>query len=149
MLGELNSSQMENILYSEFKGRIGYAEKKDTSLLPVSYVYDGVYINALVNNLQKNDIMRNSSSVYIEVDIKESKRNWWTVTAWGELEEIKNVEQHNSIFQKAFRRIIPETRNEEATSFDMTSKTENIKLPFKTMLLKIKLTKKSGRFQMP
>ncbi len=149
MLGELNSSQVENILYSEFKGHIGYAEKSDVSLLPVSYVYDGVYIHALVNSFKKIDIMRNSSSVYIKVDIKESKRNWWSVTGWGELEEIKNVEQQSSIFQKVFRRIIPEIKNETATKLDMTSKTENIILPSKTMLLKIKLTKKSGRFQMP
>lgn len=44
MLGELNSSQIENVLRGEVIGRIGCHANDTTYVVPVSYVYDGIYV---------------------------------------------------------------------------------------------------------
>ncbi len=105
MLGELNSSQIENVLQGEVIGRIGCHADDITYVVPVSYVYDGVYAYAHTKEGLKIEMMRTNPMVCFEVDVIENMSNWRSVIAWGKFEEIKKPEERKAGMQKLIDRL--------------------------------------------
>ena len=147
MLGELKSSQIENVLQGEVIGRIGCHANDITYVVPVSYVYDGVYVYAHTKEGLKIEIMRANPMVCFEVDVIENMSNWRSVIAWGKFEEIEKPEERKAGMQKLIDRIMPLMTSEttphhaavEADAKDVGNMTG--------IVFRIKLNQKTGRFE--
>jgi nitroimidazol reductase NimA-like FMN-containing flavoprotein (pyridoxamine 5'-phosphate oxidase superfamily) len=85
MLGELDNTQVDNILKTQFIGRIGCHANGITYVVPVTYVYDGINIYAHSGKGMKIDMMQINPAVCFEVDAMQNMANWQSVIAWGEV----------------------------------------------------------------
>ena len=147
MLGKLNSSQIENVLHGEVIGRIGCHANDITYVVPVSYVYDGVYVYAHTQEGLKIEMMRTNPMVCFEVDVMENMSNWRSVIAWGKFEEIKNLEERKAGMQKLIDRILPLMKSETTPHHAMVEAHAKGVGNMPGIVFKIKLSKKTGRFE--
>jgi uncharacterized protein len=90
MLGELNETQIRNILTSQVVGRIGCTDGKQPYIVPVTFTYDGEYIYEQTNEGTKLNMLRKNKNVCFEVDMMTDMRNWQSVIVYGKFEELKN-----------------------------------------------------------
>ncbi|MFY7880631.1 MAG: pyridoxamine 5'-phosphate oxidase family protein, partial [Lacibacter sp.] len=86
MLGELNESQMNNLLSSQVVGRIACADDAQPYIVPVTYTFDGTYIYGQTNEGLKLDILRKNPNVCFEVDQMNDMANWQSVVVYGTFE---------------------------------------------------------------
>ena len=63
MLGELNETQMNNVLLSQCIGRLACTDGKQPYIVPVTYVFNGKDIYGQTNEGTKLDIMRKNPAV--------------------------------------------------------------------------------------
>lgn len=147
MLGELNSSQIENVLQGEVIGRIGCHADDITYVVPVSYVYDGVYAYAHTKEGLKIEMMRTNPMVCFEVDVIENMSNWRSVIAWGKFEEIKKPEERKAGMQKLIDRIMPLMTSETTPHHAMVEAHSKDVGNMPGIVFRIKLNKKTGRFE--
>lgn len=89
MLGELTPREVEDLLRSEFTGRIGCHAEGRTYVVPITYVYQGgyVYCHSAEGGL-KLQLMRKNPDVCFEVDRVTDMGNWKSVIASGRYEEL-------------------------------------------------------------
>jgi nitroimidazol reductase NimA-like FMN-containing flavoprotein (pyridoxamine 5'-phosphate oxidase superfamily) len=92
MLGQLNNTQINNILSSQALGRLACADGKQPYVVPVTYAYDGEYIYGQSNEGLKLEILRKNPKVCFEVDLMIDMRNWKSVIVYGKFEELKEKE---------------------------------------------------------
>ena len=114
MLGELNDTQVENILKTQFIGRIGCHANGITYVVPVTYVYDGMNIYAHSGKGMKINMMQINPEVCFEVDVMQNMANWQSVIAWGTFEKITNKKEKQEAMQKLINRLMPMITSETA-----------------------------------
>src|SRR5215210_2019710 len=85
MIGKLNDTEIEEVLYDQVIGRIGCHADNIPYIVPVSYAYDGRYIYIHSKRGMKLNIMRKNPNICFEVEIFENMANWRTVIAWESL----------------------------------------------------------------
>ena len=90
MLGQLNDTQIQNILSSQAVGRLACTDGKQPYIVPVTYTYDGKYIYGQTNEGTKLKMLRKNPNVCFEVDMMTDMRNWQSVIVFGKFEELKN-----------------------------------------------------------
>ena len=90
MLGQLNDTQIQNILSSQAVGRLACTDGKKPYIVPVTYTYDGKYIYGQTNEGTKLKMLRKNPNVCFEVDMMMDMRNWQSVIVYGKFEELKN-----------------------------------------------------------
>ena len=90
MLGQLNDTQIQNILSSQAVGRLACTDGKQPYIVPVTYTYDGKYIYGQTNEGTKLKMLRKNPNVCFEVDMMMDMRNWQSVIVYGKFEELKN-----------------------------------------------------------
>ena len=90
MLGQLNDTQIRNILSSQAVGRLACTDGKQPYIVPVTYTYDGKYIYGQTNEGTKLKMLRKNPKVCFEVDMMTDMRNWQSVIVYGKFEELKN-----------------------------------------------------------
>ena len=88
MLGELDDTQIEDVLHEATVGRLGCHADGRTYVVPVTYAYDGIAIYAHSGAGLKLRMMRKNPEVCFEVDMLENFANWRSVIAWGHFEEL-------------------------------------------------------------
>lgn len=147
MFGKLNSSEIENLLYSKLIGRIGcYAEGK-VYVVPMSYAYDGSCIYGHATEGLKINMMRKNPSVCFEIDDTHNLANWKSVIAWGQFEEIGHDEGKRYAIKLLEQRRVP------ANSSDTMHITAQWPFPadkaddVSGILFRICLLEKTGRFE--
>lgn len=86
MLGELNASQIEDLLATEVIARIGCISDGRVYVVPVSYAYDGTYVWGHGMDGAKLRAMRAHPEVCVEVEHVDDMSNWRSVIAWGTYE---------------------------------------------------------------
>lgn len=114
MLGKLNDTEIEEVLYEQFIGRIGCSANDLTYIVPVSYAYDGKHLYIRSKSGMKVDIMRKNSNVCFEVEAFINMANWRTVIAWGNFEEITKPEEREQALKKLLHRHFPLIVSENA-----------------------------------
>jgi nitroimidazol reductase NimA-like FMN-containing flavoprotein (pyridoxamine 5'-phosphate oxidase superfamily) len=148
MLGELNRSEIQQILGKQAVGRIGCHANGRTYIVPITYVYDGqagIYFHSLDG--LKIQMMRANPSVCFEVDVVYDLANWQSVIAWGRFEELTG-EAAASGLELVLNGLLPfitgetttPSRGRSASSYPDKSKSEVI-------VARLELVEMTGRFE--
>lgn len=147
MLGELTANQIEAVLHREVVGRIGCHADDITYIVPTTYAYDGEFVYGHTIEGMKIDIMRKNPKVCFEVDTIENMSNWRSIIAWGTFEELKTKEERGSGMQQLIDRVMPLLTGETTISHSMTDGHGKYVEAMKGVVYRIKLTKKTGRYE--
>ncbi|MBK6389091.1 MAG: pyridoxamine 5'-phosphate oxidase family protein [Saprospiraceae bacterium] len=145
MLGLLTPHQIEDVLQKELIGRIGCHADLITYVVPVTYVYDEDCIYAHSAEGTKLEMMRKNPSVCFEVDHMHSMVDWQSVIAWGEYEEIINETERSTAMYKLINKFKPLLTSKTALPVHANLAQNNTP----AVIFKIKLNKKTGRFESP
>jgi nitroimidazol reductase NimA-like FMN-containing flavoprotein (pyridoxamine 5'-phosphate oxidase superfamily) len=92
--------------------------------------------------------MRQNPEVCFEIDRWEEDGSWKSVIVWGEFEEISSGKSQRAamkIYSEQVARVIPYHKAMPAHGFVTGVKKEND--PFKSVVFKINIKEKSGRFE--
>jgi nitroimidazol reductase NimA-like FMN-containing flavoprotein (pyridoxamine 5'-phosphate oxidase superfamily) len=147
MLGDLNSKQIEHVLYSLIIGRIGCHADNKSYVVPVTYAYDGTYIYGHTKEGLKIDMMRKNPMVCFEVDVMENMSNWRSVIAWGKFEELKTPEEREAGMRILMDTVMPLMTGETTISHSMTDSHPKTIEAMRGVVYRIKLTEKTGRYE--
>ncbi|MDB5139083.1 MAG: pyridoxamine 5-phosphate oxidase [Mucilaginibacter sp.] len=148
MLGELNETQIEQLLMSLPVGRIGCHADGVTYIVPINYVYQDNTIYAHSKKGMKIDIMRKNPDVCFQVDAIDDLLNWESVIAWGKFEEIFDMQEKTQVMQKIINWVMPLMHGETAQpSHGFTGDASDVGEDVELILYKINLNKKTGRFE--
>lgn len=147
MLGDLNSRQIEHVLYSLIIGRLGCNADNITYVVPITYAYDGTYIYGHTKEGLKIEMMRKNPKVCLEVDVIENMSNWRSVIAWGEFEELKTPEQREEGMRKLMDVVMPLMTGETTISHPMKDTHQKYIDAMQGVVYRVKLTKKTGKFE--
>lgn len=133
----LPPEQIEELLRSAIVGRIACCGHGTTGdgrpyLVPLAYGYDGEAVYAHSGPGRKLELMRAEPRVSFEVDAAEASDRWRSVIAEGTFEELTDPDE----LSRALRVIYPEP----AAIPDLGGQ---------TVVFRIRLTAKSGRFETP
>lgn len=133
VIRDLNEAQIEHLLRTAIVGRIAciHPEESRPYLVPLAYGYDGEAIYGHSGPGRKLTNMRANPLVTIEVDTAEASDRWQSVIAEGRFEELSGAER-----DRALRLIYPEPA-------------EVPNLGPQTVIYRIVLTSKSGRYEEP
>jgi nitroimidazol reductase NimA-like FMN-containing flavoprotein (pyridoxamine 5'-phosphate oxidase superfamily) len=146
MLGELNPDEIDRLLTDQLVGRIGCQSNGVVYIVPVTYAYDGMYIYAHSKEGMKIQMMRKNPMVCFEVDRMENNANWQSAIVWGRYEEMKGTDQKLGL-HKLLPRIQSLTASETATPDASDQPHQNENGPYKSVVYRIKVLEKSGRFE--
>ncbi len=148
MTGELNITQINNILNSQVIGRLACTDGKRPYIIPVTYAYDGKYIYGQSNEGSKLDILRKNPSICFEVDVMTDLYNWQSVIISGKFEEIKNTKNQMRAKDVFFNRVFPLATSNviHHHEHDVTATIDD-RTRIKSVLYRIKINKLSGRFE--
>ncbi len=147
MLGELNASQINNVLSSQVVGRLACTDTRQPYIVPVTYTYDGKYIYGQTNEGTKLKMLRKNPNVCFQVDMMTDMRNWQSVIVYGKFEELKNSKEKaakdilfNRIFSLMTSSTIHAYGHEESSKVDDSTRNKNV-------MYRIKIKKVTGRFE--
>lgn len=90
MNGSLDSAQIDRLLRTEWKGRIGCHARGRTYVVPVSYVYDGNSIFSQTGEGLKVRMMRENPLVCFEIDSSPNISSWESVIVQGAYAELRD-----------------------------------------------------------
>ncbi len=93
MLGALDQTQIDNLLKEQVTGRIACHADGITYIVPINYVYNAPYIYCHSSNGKKIEMMRKNPEVCFEVDDIQSIFRWKSVVAWGQFEEVTDLDE--------------------------------------------------------
>jgi uncharacterized protein len=147
MLGELNETQIRNILTSQVVGRIGCTDGKQPYIVPVTFTYDGEYIYGQTNEGTKLNMLRKNKNVCFEVDMMTDMRNWQSVIVYGSFEELKNKAAEKAreiLFSRVFTLMTSSTVHTH--EHEATGKVDD-GTRIKHVMYRIKIKKITGRFE--
>lgn len=147
MLGDLTANQIETVLHREVVGRIGCHANSTTYIVPMTYAYDGQFVYGHTREGMKIDMMRKNPKVCFEVDVMDNMSNWRSVIAWGTFEELKTPEEREKGMQQLIDRVMPLLTGETTVSHSMTNGHGKYIEAIKGVVYRIKLTKKTGRYE--
>lgn len=88
MLGELTPLEIEDLLRTEFTGRLGCHAEGRTYVVPITYAYKDGYVYCHSPEGLKLRMMRKNPVVCFEVDRVKDMGNWRSVVATGRYEEL-------------------------------------------------------------
>ena len=149
MIGHLNTEQVEEVLKENTLGRIGCNDGDTTYVVPVSYVYDGEFIIAHSVMGRKIEMMRKNPNICFEVDEVKSFTHWKSVIAWGEYEELTDEEEKYDAMKLFVDRMMYMKLSASAVPPEMSENRVHPRSPghFKAIIYRIRLTRKTGRFE--
>lgn len=131
----LPDDQIEELLRTAIVGRIACCDHGGDGrpyLVPLAYGYDGEALYAHSSNGRKIRLMRANPLVTIEVDQATAPDRWRSVIAEGVYEEIVDPPERD----RALRVVYPPPKRLPA-------------FPEETIVFRIRLTAKSGRYEVP
>ena len=148
MLGTLQQEQIEELLRTQFIGRIGCCTDGEPYITPISYAYDGTHIYCHTDEGKKTTILRKNPKVCFEVDEMKDMANWKSVVVQGTFEELKDRKERNAAMQTLLNRYLPvissiTTHLGEHWPFHPEDTTE-----IKGIVFRIIIKEKTGRFEL-
>ncbi|GCF08677.1 pyridoxamine 5'-phosphate oxidase family protein [Dictyobacter arantiisoli] len=144
MYGELTQEQIDQVLYAEFIGRLGYQMQGKMCILPINYVYDGENIYANTLDGSKLWMMRLCPDVCFQVDQIKNSSNWRSVLVWGTFEELKAEEG-----ARALHLLTQQFMTMIASGQPLHEMRKEAHAPSRPRIIvyRIHLTEKTGRFE--
>ncbi|WP_458718932.1 pyridoxamine 5'-phosphate oxidase family protein [Candidatus Nitrosocosmicus sp. R] len=97
MWGDLDKSQIDDLLKSELIGRVGCFDGNKVYVVPITYAYDNGYIYGHTKDGLKIQMIRNNPNVCFEIDWMKDMNNWKSVIAYGTFEELKGDEANKGL----------------------------------------------------
>ncbi|HEU4573806.1 MAG TPA: pyridoxamine 5'-phosphate oxidase family protein [Chitinophagaceae bacterium] len=147
MLGELNTTQIDNLLLSQVIGRLACCEDQQPYIIPVTYAYDGKHIIGQTSEGMKLDIIRKNPFVCFEVDQMLDMANWQSVIISGKFEELegKVADQARDYL---LNRVMPlmTSATIHPHEHEVKSKIKD-STRIKPVIYRITILKKTGRFE--
>jgi nitroimidazol reductase NimA-like FMN-containing flavoprotein (pyridoxamine 5'-phosphate oxidase superfamily) len=147
MLGQLNDTQIKNVLSSQVLGRLACTDGKKPYIVPVTYTYDGHYIYGQTNEGLKLKMLRKNPNVCFEAGIMTGMRNWQSVLVFGKFEELKGIEAEKArdiLFGRVFTLMTSSTIH--AHEHSVSAKIDDASR-MKFVLYRIRIKKMTGRFE--
>lgn len=147
MLGQLNDTQIKNILSSQVVERLACTDGKQPYIVPVTYTYDGEYIYGQSSEGTKLKMLRKNPTVCFEVDMMTDMRNWQSVIVYGKFEELKDEKAKKArdiLFGRVFSLMTSSTIH--AYGHEETGKIDD-STRIKHVMYRIKIKKVTGRFE--
>ncbi|MFN3405332.1 MAG: pyridoxamine 5'-phosphate oxidase family protein [Cytophagaceae bacterium] len=149
MIKTLTTPDIEEVLSSEYIGRIGFSDKDRMFILPVTYCYDKESLSILGHSCKgtKIDIMRNNPEVCFQVDNIRDFSDWKSVLAWGVYEELKGSDARNAVHTLVTRvkELVNDDKHPHVQFLNDISKTgahsEN------TIIYRIRLSEFTGKYE--
>ena len=148
MFGKLNSDQIEKVIAGNIIGRLGCHDAGKTYIVPISYAYDGEFIYARTFEGLKVSMMRSNPKVCFQVDQMENMANWRSVIIWGTFEELLDEKERNEGLKKLIARMLPEIASETVKLSPQWPFPTNDFSKIEGIIFRIRLTEKTGRFEM-
>jgi nitroimidazol reductase NimA-like FMN-containing flavoprotein (pyridoxamine 5'-phosphate oxidase superfamily) len=147
MLGELNETQMNNIISSQIVGRLACSNGKQPYIVPVTYAYDGKFIYGQTDEGMKLKILRKNPSVCFEIDMMVDLRNWQSVIIQGRFEELKERKEKEAR-EILLNKVYPLMTTDSPHRYGHETKSEiDDTNRIKPVMYRIKIRKMSGRFE--
>lgn len=148
MLGELKEIEIDTLLRQQVIGRIACYADGSLYIVPVNYVYDGSFIYCHSSMGKKIEMMRKNSEVCFEVEDINTLFRWKSVIVWGRFEEITAAEKKQQAMQGLIHRIMPfSDKPNDHPSHGITEKESDIGTRVELIIYRIKVEKKTGRFE--
>jgi len=148
MLGKLTEAQIDDLLKQQVTGRVACHTDGETYIVPVNYVYRAPYIYSHAGKGKKIDMMRKNPKICFEVDEIKSIFNWKSVVAWGEFEEVTDMDEKERLMQGLIHRIMPFSNNPgDHPSHGITERDSDIGETVEIIVYKIRLDRMTGRFE--
>lgn len=147
MLGQLQQHEIEELLGSQFVGRIGCHADNTTYIVPISYAYDGGCIYCRADDGMKVAMMRKNPQVCFEVDQFTDMANWRSVIAWGTYEEIHDKQLRREALQKLVDRKLPVISSQLTHLFPHWPFAPDDLNDIVGIIFRIHLREKTGRFE--
>jgi len=147
MIGKLSSTQIEELLQGEMIGRIGCHYNGTTYIVPVSYAYDGTYVYVHTYEGMKIEFMRHNPAVCFQVDHMQDMANWQSVVLSGTFIELKGKEAQKArdyLFRHVWPLLTSSTIHPHEHGVSGKPDDSN---RIKPVMYRIKIDKKSGRFE--
>ena len=149
MLGELNHTEIEEVLSNNLLGRLGCTDGDTVYVVPVNYVYDGRYIIAHSTEGQKISMMRERPNVCLLVDEMEDMANWRSVLVWGKFEEVTEELEKQKMMEQLWAKMLKLKVSETALpphAFAQRPRSRQAGY-VKVVIWRIDINKKTGRFE--
>jgi nitroimidazol reductase NimA-like FMN-containing flavoprotein (pyridoxamine 5'-phosphate oxidase superfamily) len=89
MTGELNESQIDDLLFRQVVGRLACYDGRRPYVVPVSYVYDGRAIYGYTADGHKLRTLRAHPVVCFQVDEIDGLTDWRSAVVWARFEELQ------------------------------------------------------------
>lgn len=148
MLGKLTDAQIDQVLYTQFVGRIGCIANDRVYVVPVTYVYHEGYIYAHSKEGLKVRMMRQNPDVCFQVDTIENMTNWRSVILWGRYEELTDEREQQAGMKIMMDRLTPFVISESVRpSRGFSHPPEIVEKGVKAVVYRIKIAEKTGRFE--
>ena len=143
MIAELTNDEIEEVLKRNVLGRIGCWADNKIYIVPVNYVYDGKHLLAHSKEGLKIFMMRKTPDVCFEVDEMQNFTNWRSVILWGVYQELTDERSRYAAMkfftEKMMQAKISSTAKAPHHAHEYASS--------KTVIYRIVITEKSGRFE--
>ena len=97
MWGDLDKSQIDDLLKSELIGRVGCFDGNKVYVVPITFAYNDGYIYGHTKDGLKIQMMRNNPNVCFEIDWMKDMSNWKSVIVYGTFEEPKGDEANKGL----------------------------------------------------
>lgn len=107
MFGQLNKTEIDQLMEHQLVGRIGCHADGFTYVVPMSYAWDGTYIYGHTYEGKKVDIMRRNPRICFEVDNTRNLANWQSVIGWGDFEELRDADDRANALRVLNARSLP------------------------------------------
>lgn len=149
MMGELNETQMNNLLSSQVIGRLACSDGRYPYIIPMTYTFDGNFIYAQTFEGKKLDVMRNNPNVCFQVDTALDINNWQSVIVYGRFEEL---EGDDSVCAREIlvSRVMPLMTTWSVHHHEHATENQQIvsdEEQIKPVMFKIRINEKTGRFE--
>lgn len=147
MLGELTTFEINKLLRNSILGRIGCAVNNQVYVVPIIYAFDGNYIYGHSLEGKKVSVMRENPNVCFEVDQVSNISNWQSVIIHGTYEELLGEKAREAI-QFFTNHLRPHfNKKSKHLGYGIIDLHESQKSSLKTVIFRIKILAKSGRFE--
>lgn len=101
MQTDLTKSECEKILADNHYAHLACIDGDEPYLVPITYVYEGVFLYGCTKEGKKIDVMRKHKKVCVQVECVQSPDSWESVVCWGTFEEVtdaKNIQRVKLMF---------------------------------------------------
>jgi|3_EtaG_2_1085321.scaffolds.fasta_scaffold07026_2 hypothetical protein len=147
MLGELTERQINDVLQTQFIGRIGCYGNSKPYIVPIGYAFEEPYIYSRSREGLKVDLMRENKEVCFQVDIIENMVNWRSVILCGKYEEISEDIEKEKALNIIMDKMNPIMTSETLKPQDLPGVPINVEKEKRAIVFRIKIVEKSGRFE--